>query len=54
MLKSYLIIAFRNLKKYKIFSFINIAGLSISLAIVLLIAAFIQMELSMDKFHFQL
>jgi putative ABC transport system permease protein len=51
MLKSYLIIAFRNLKKYKVFSFINIAGLSISLAVVLLIAAFAQMELSVDKFH---
>ena len=51
MLKSYLIIAFRNLKKYKVFSFINIAGLSISLAVILLIAVYAQMELSMDKFH---
>jgi ABC-type antimicrobial peptide transport system permease subunit len=51
MLKSYLIIAFRNLKKYKVFSFINIAGLSISIAVILLIAVYAQMELSMDKFH---
>jgi len=51
MLKSYLLIAFRNLKKYKVFSFINIAGLSISIAVILLIAVYAQMELSMDKFH---
>ncbi len=49
MLKNYFRIAFRNLRKYKAFSFINIAGLSISLAVVLLIAAFTQNEMHVDK-----
>ena len=35
MLKNYLKIALRNLRKHKTFSIINIAGLSISLAIVI-------------------
>ena len=34
MLKNYLKIAFRNLKKFRVFSVINITGLSISLAVV--------------------
>ena len=51
MIKNYFKIALRNLRKHKTFSIINIAGLSISLAIVILIALFAEMELSMNKFH---
>ncbi len=51
MLKNYLKIAFRNLGRHKTFSFINIAGLSISLAFVLLIAAYAQFEMGMNKFN---
>ena len=51
MFKNYFKIALRNLRKHKTFSIINIAGLSISLAIVILIALFAEMELSMNKFH---
>ncbi|HEY4154061.1 MAG TPA: hypothetical protein VGM24_01490 [Puia sp.] len=47
MLKNYLLIAIRNLKKDRIFSFINILGLACSLLILL----WIQDERSMDKFN---
>src|ERR1044071_8902559 len=49
MLSNYLIIAIRNLAKYKVFSFINIIGMAISLASCLLISIFVIDELSYDK-----
>ena len=51
MLKNYLTIALRNLRRHKVISFINIAGLAIGLAMFMLIALYIQHELSFDKFH---
>lgn len=51
MLKNYLKIAIRNLIKNKIYSFINLAGLSIGLACVLVIVSYVNLELSYDKFH---
>ncbi len=50
MLKNYLKIAFRNLKKNKIFSFINILGFAIGLTCFMLIAVFVYNELSYDKY----
>jgi putative ABC transport system permease protein len=49
MFLNYLVIAFRNLAKYKIFSIINIAGMAISLASCLLISIFVVEELSFDR-----
>jgi putative ABC transport system permease protein len=49
MLLNYLTIAFRNLAKYRVFSFINISGMAISLASCLLISIFVVDELSYDK-----
>ena len=51
MLRNYLTIAFRNVAKNKVFSAINIFGLSIGLAACLLIFQFVSFELSYDKFH---
>ncbi len=51
MKKNYLIIAFRNLKNNKLFSFINISGLAIGLAVFLLIMLWIANELSYNNFH---
>ncbi|MGH2563823.1 MAG: ABC transporter permease, partial [Ginsengibacter sp.] len=51
MIKNYVKIAWRNLMKNKIFSFINIFGLTIGLASFLLIALYIFDELSFDGFH---
>jgi putative ABC transport system permease protein len=49
MLKNYLKIGVRNLLKNKLFTFINISGMAISIASVLLISLFIYDELKFDK-----
>ncbi|MES2795678.1 MAG: ABC transporter permease [Bacteroidota bacterium] len=49
MLKSYLKIAFRNLIKNKVYSFINIFGLAIGLTCFLLISLFVLDELSYES-----
>ncbi|MGH7493666.1 MAG: ABC transporter permease [bacterium] len=51
MLKNYLKIAMRNLRKHKVYSFINIMGLAIGIACCLLILLYVQDELSYDRFH---
>jgi len=51
MLKNYLLIAFRNLWKNKVYSGINIIGMAIGLACCLTIGLFIWDELSYDRFH---
>jgi putative ABC transport system permease protein len=51
MIKSYLKIALRYLAKNKVYSFINIAGLSLSLACAMVIVLYIKDELSFDRFH---
>lgn len=51
MFKNYLIIALRNLSRNKIYSFINIAGLSIGLACAMLIILYVKDEVSYDRFH---
>ena len=50
MIKNYFKIAVRNLKRNKIFSFINIFGLAVGLTCFMLIAAFVYNELSYDKY----
>jgi len=49
MLRNYLTIAFRNLKKYKIFSALNIFGLALGISCVVFIFSFISHELSYEK-----
>lgn len=51
MIQNYLKIAWRNLLKNKVFSFINIAGLAIGLCCFILIALYVIDELSYDRFH---
>src|SRR5580765_7665116 len=51
MFKNYLKTIFRNLRKNKIFSAINIAGLSIGMAACLLILQYVSFELSYDQFN---
>lgn len=51
MFKNYTKIAFRYMKRQKGYSFINIAGLALGLACVILILFWIRDELSYDKFH---
>ncbi|MGN6803049.1 MAG: ABC transporter permease [Ginsengibacter sp.] len=51
MFKNYFITAWRNLKRNKIYSFINIAGLSMGLACAMLILLYVKDEVSFDRFH---
>src|SRR5579863_6544051 len=51
MLKNYFKITLRYLQKQKIFSLINIAGLSIGIACFSLLLLFVINEFSFDKFH---
>lgn len=51
MLKNYLKIAFRNLFKEKVFSFINVFGLAIGIGAFLLILQYVVFERSYDNFH---
>ncbi|WP_346317620.1 ABC transporter permease [Chitinophaga sp. YIM B06452] len=51
MIKNYLKIAWRNLLKNKMFSLINIAGLSIGMAVALLIGLWIWDEVTYSKQH---
>lgn len=51
MFKNYFKTAFRNLARNKIYSFINIFGLSIGLACAMLIMLYVKDEVSFDRFH---
>ena len=51
MFKNYLKTALRNLRKNKLYSIINIFGLTVGLAACLLIGMYISHELSYDKFN---
>src|SRR5579871_4740338 len=51
MIRNYLKTAWRNLVKNKFYSIINIAGLTLGLAIGILILLWVQDELSFDTFH---
>jgi len=51
MFRNYLKIALRNIRKYKGYSFINIAGLAIGVSACLLLFLWVQDELSFDRYH---
>ncbi len=51
MFKNFLKIAFRNIIRHKVFSFINIVGLAAGLAVCFLILLWVQDEYKFDKFH---
>lgn len=51
MFKNNVKLALRNLLKYKFYSFLNLAGLAIGIAICLLILLFVQDELNYDKYN---
>jgi putative ABC transport system permease protein len=51
MLKNYLIVALRSLRKHKAYSLINITGLAIGMACSILIFLWVRDELSFDRFH---
>ncbi len=51
MFKNYFKTALRNITRQKVFSFINIAGLSVGMASAMLILLWVQNEVSHDRFH---
>ncbi len=51
MLKNYLKVAWRNLFKNKGYTFINILGLAVGIAVCVMIFSFVSHELSYDTFH---
>ncbi len=51
MVKNYFKIAWRNLSKNKVFSLINILGLTIGITVCMMIFLFISNEFSVDAFH---
>ena len=51
MLKNYLKVFFRNLRKHKVYSMINISGLAMGLASCVLISLYVVHELSYDRYH---
>lgn len=51
MIKNYLKIAFRNLRKYRFTSFINIFGLTVGLTCCLLILAYVLTETNYDRYN---
>lgn len=51
MLKNYLLLAIKNVRKQKLFSLINILGLTVGITCCLMIFLFIMNEFSYDRFH---
>ena len=51
MIRNYFITAWRNLMKNKVFSFINILGLTIGITVCMMIFLYIMNEFSVDRFH---
>ena len=51
MLKNYFLVAWRGLRKNRVFSVINIAGLAIGLAVCMLITFYVTHEVSYDRYN---
>jgi putative ABC transport system permease protein len=51
MFKNYFTVAFRNLARHKLFSFINIFGLALSMSVCLIVLLRINDQVGYDKFH---
>jgi len=51
MLRNYLLVAIRNMRNNKLFTFINVIGMSVSLACCILIFLFAHTNLNYDKHH---
>ena len=51
MLKNYIKVALRNIRRHKIYTFINITGLAIGMTCCILIMLWVTDELSFDRFH---
>lgn len=53
MVRSYFLLAIRNLIRHKMIAVINIVGMSIAMAFVILAFLFVEHEWTYDRFHAQ-
>lgn len=51
MFKNYTLVALRNIRKYQLYSFINVFGLAVGIAVCTLLFLFVRHEWSYDQFH---
>ena len=51
MVKNNLKVAYRSMMRHKFYSFLNLSGLAVSIAACILIAVYVQHELSYDRYH---
>lgn len=51
MIKNYIVLFLRNLQRQKLFSFINLLGLTVSIVSTLVIYLYVRHEFSYDRFH---
>jgi putative ABC transport system permease protein len=51
MFRNNLIIAWRNIKRSKVYSALNVLGLAVGMAVFILIMLFVRYELSYDRYH---
>jgi len=51
MIRNYLLMAFRNIRREKLFTALNVIGLSLGIAATLLIIQYVKYENSFDTFH---
>jgi ABC-type antimicrobial peptide transport system permease subunit len=51
MLKNYIKIALRHIKRHKAYSFLNVTGLAVGMACCILILFWVQDEMNTDRFH---
>ena len=51
MINNFIILAIRNLKKYRLYTLINVVGLTTAITACLVIFLFVRHELSYDRFH---
>ena len=51
MFKNYLVVAWRNIRKNKAYSALNILGLAVGMAVFILIMLFVRYELAFDRHH---
>jgi putative ABC transport system permease protein len=51
MFSNYFKTALRNIRRYKVYAIVNIIGLSIGMACMILILRWVQYELSFDRYH---
>lgn len=51
MIRSYFLVALRNMSRYRLFSLINITGLGIGITAAIILGLFAKYQLSYDQFH---